>query len=231
MLHATFVLCLPLIHQDTESQQDTSAAKQVVQQVEDESDVFAETLFFQAATYSEGLHYGSDDSFYAANFGSESGQRFSIGVDLSSDSDDSSFLSGFLEFGSNSLSNRENRVSFAEDAIVPLTKATRDVKYETFGNMVSLRFSKPNTSSVSLVGGWGWIWVKDKLSLDEELNPGEGTEFSEKWNDFILKYGLKYEHICSDNFSLFVEYRREVLPFGDINWDSEGILLGFKLDL
>ena len=231
MTSLALLLLMYVDDQTPDLNKDLPATDSIMEEAEELVEGYSESFFFQAATFTESVNYGFDNRSYRTNFDSESSQRYAIGRHFSADSDDSSFISNVWEFGSNSLSARGNYVTFSEDAVVPRTRGTRSVDADTFGSLLTVRFAKPGKSAISLVGGWGWIWVRDDLSLDEELIPGEGTEFSSKWNEFMLKYGLKYEAVCTDNFSLFLEYRREVLPFGDIDWDSDGILLGFKLEL
>lgn len=231
MTSLALLLLMYVDDQTPDLNKDLPATDSIMEEAEDLVESYSESFFFQAATFTEGVTYGFDGRSYRTDFGTESSQRFAIGRDLAADSDDSSFISTVFEFGSNSLSARGNYVTYSEEAVVPRTRMTRSVNSDTFGYLTNVRLAKPGKSAISVVGGWGWIWVRDRLSLDEELVPGEGTEFSSKWNEFMLKYGLKYEAVCTENFSLFLEYRREVLPFGDIDWDSDGILLGFKLEL
>ena len=228
MLCIASVFCLVLEHSVPDSNVEPHLDSSAIEEAEKTAESWNEKLFFQAAAYSESVIFDYDRWGTALKFDSESSPRFSIGTTLSGDKKGSAHRSAVLEFGSNSLSNRARYSDLTEQN---LTMGTRHLEYDTVGTLFYYRVDEPRTSSLSVVGGVGWIWMRDSLTLDDEITPNEGTKFQRKSNEFVFKYGLKYDFVCTDDLSLFVEYRREVLPFGDVNWDSEGILLGFTLDL
>ena len=135
---------------------------------------WCEDLFFQAATYTESVMFDYDRWANASKFVSESSQRFSIGVNFANDKKDSVYTSAVFEFGSNTLSNR-SRYGDLEEQV--LTMGTRQLEYDTVGGLTYFSVDESSESSFSVAGGVGWIWMRDNLTLDEEITPNHPNGF------------------------------------------------------